>query len=313
MPKASIIVPVYNVEKYLRQCLDSIINQTLHDIEIIIVNDGSTDGCPAIIKEYSAADPRILVIDKPNAGYGHSVNIGIAASTAEYIGIIEPDDWIEPDMYEYLIALAEQYDLDVAKGPLTFFDHITGADSNMQMFPEEYVGKVIKPLEYPDIFYYNNCIWSGIYRRDFILRNKLRLLESPGASYQDISFNFKILALAERLLAINKTMVHYRKNHGTNSVASTEKIFCVCDEYREIYRWLAQKPELADIIRPIYIRCKYSMYAWNYGRLQNSPQNQALFKERFRREFRDLIELIRLFETVIVQLQKNGGKMITDF
>ena len=95
-PKVSILVPCYNVEKYLKQCLDSIVNQTLQDIEIICINDGSTDSTLDIIKQYAKNDDRFVVIDKQNEGYGKSMNRGLDAATGEYIGIVESDDWIEP-------------------------------------------------------------------------------------------------------------------------------------------------------------------------------------------------------------------------
>lgn len=106
MPKVSIIIPVYNVEKYLRECLDSVIQQTLQDIEIICVNDGSTDNSLQILKEYAQNDSRIKIIDKPNSGYGQTMNVGMQNATGEYIGIVEPDDYVELDMFETLYNTA---------------------------------------------------------------------------------------------------------------------------------------------------------------------------------------------------------------
>ena len=102
MPKISVIIPVYNVEKYLRECLDSVINQTLADIEIILVDDGSPDNCPQICDEYALKDNRIKVIHKENGGYGSAMNVGLEKATGEYIGIVEPDDYIDSKMYEDL-------------------------------------------------------------------------------------------------------------------------------------------------------------------------------------------------------------------
>ena len=114
MPKVSVVVPIYNVEKYLRECLDSIVGQTLKDIEIICVDDGSTDRSLSILREYEQKDPRIKVITKPNAGYGHSMNMGLDAATGEYMGIVDSDDYILPDMYETLYGFAVKDDLDIA-------------------------------------------------------------------------------------------------------------------------------------------------------------------------------------------------------
>ena len=115
MPILSILIPVYNVEKYLAQCLESVINQTLSDIEIIVINDGSKDNSLNIIKDFAAKDKRIIVIDKENEGYGKSMNRGLDVASGKYIGIVESDDWIEPNMYEKLISTAEKYKADIVK------------------------------------------------------------------------------------------------------------------------------------------------------------------------------------------------------
>ena len=113
MPKVSIVIPVYNVEKYLRQCLDSVVNQTLQDIEIICVNDGSKDSSLQIMQEYQVKDPRIKIIDKENSGYGASMNRGFDAATGEYVIHVDPDDWVEQDMLQALYekAVAESADM----------------------------------------------------------------------------------------------------------------------------------------------------------------------------------------------------------
>ena len=105
MPKVSIVVPVYNVEKYLDECIESIINQSLNDIEIICVNDGSTDSSLEILNNYAQKDKRIIVINKSNSGYGNTMNIGINAAKGEYIGIIESDDFADTKMFENYITL----------------------------------------------------------------------------------------------------------------------------------------------------------------------------------------------------------------
>lgn len=111
MPKISIIIPVYNTEKYLSRCLDSAINQTLKDIEIICVNDGSTDNSLDILKEYAAKDNRIKIISKGNEGAAITRNIGINVATGEYIGFIDSDDYVDLDYFEELYSNAPQYDV----------------------------------------------------------------------------------------------------------------------------------------------------------------------------------------------------------
>ena len=112
MPKVSVIIPVYNVEAYLRQCLDSVVNQTLKDIEIICVDDGSTDGSAAILKEYATKDERIKILTQSNSGAGAARNAGIARATGEWITFSDADDWIEPDAIEKMVAAAQREDAD---------------------------------------------------------------------------------------------------------------------------------------------------------------------------------------------------------
>ena len=111
----SVIIPVYNVEKYLTYCLESVIGQTYKNLQIILVDDGSTDSSGKILDAYAAKDSRVRVIHKKNSGYGHSMNIGFAEATGEYIGIVESDDYAELNMFETLYEVAHKNKLDVAK------------------------------------------------------------------------------------------------------------------------------------------------------------------------------------------------------
>ena len=113
MPQISIIIPIYNTERYLSDCLDSVINQTIQDIEIICVNDGSTDNSAQIIEEYALKDNRIKVLHKENGGQTSSRRAGLELATGEYIGFVDSDDWIDSDMYEKMLSIAERYQVDM--------------------------------------------------------------------------------------------------------------------------------------------------------------------------------------------------------
>ena len=114
-PKVSVIVPVYNTEKYLKRCLDSILNQTLSDIEIIIVDDGSKEACALLCDQFAKSDSRIKVVHKQNAGLGFARNTGLSEANGEYVGFVDSDDYIEPMMYETLYAAAKNNGADIAK------------------------------------------------------------------------------------------------------------------------------------------------------------------------------------------------------
>ena len=131
MPKVSIIVPTYNVEQYLHECMDSIINQTLKDIEIICVDDGSTDNSGKILDEYATRDNRIKVIHKQNGGYGRAMNVGFDNATGEYIGIVEPDDYVALDMYEELYKKAIENDVDFIKAD---FNRFVNENNELKLF-----------------------------------------------------------------------------------------------------------------------------------------------------------------------------------
>ena len=113
--KISIIVPVYKVEKYLDKCVNSIVGQTYKNLEIILVDDGSPDNCPAMCDEWAQKDSRIKVIHKKNGGLSSARNAGLDACTGDYIGFVDSDDWIEPDMYEYLLNIGMKNNADVSR------------------------------------------------------------------------------------------------------------------------------------------------------------------------------------------------------
>lgn len=206
--KLSIIVPVYGVEKYLRQCLDSIAAQTFKEFECILVDDGSQDACPQICDEYAAKDARFKVIHKKNAGYGAAVNTGIDLAKGEWIGIVEPDDWIAPDMYDALVSNAHKNNSDVTKcGFDTFYDD---GRSSWSICFEGAVDQCYTLKELPELFRVHPSIWTCIYRRDFLLRHNIRVEESPGATWQDNLFQVQTLVLADSISYVQRKLYHYR-------------------------------------------------------------------------------------------------------
>jgi len=286
-PKVSIIVPVYNTEKYLRLCLDSIVGQTLRDIEIILINDGSSDDSMKIIKEYAKLDNRVTVIDKPNEGYGKTMNCGINAANGKYIGIVESDDWIEPDMYESLYTLAEKHGVQVVKS--NFFNYTTAKETlNKSVLPDDDLEMVIDPKKRSEIFLKRTCIWSAIYHREFLNNNKIRFLESPGASYQDIGFNFKVWILADKVWLTPKAYLHYRTDNDNQSVKSQDKVFCVCDEWKEILRFLDDHPELKKASYQLRNHVMFNDYKWNFLRLKGEKREE--FRKIFALEYEDILK-----------------------
>ena len=161
-PVVSLLVPICNVERYLRECLDSAAAQTLRDIEVICINDGSTDGSLDLITEYVARDGRFRVIDKPNSGYGDSMNQGIAVARGTYIGILESDDFMFPDALEKLVVKAQQTNAQVVKGD--FFLYWSTPEQRKELFniiDKPMLGDAYCPIDRPGIFYKKPSIWSA--------------------------------------------------------------------------------------------------------------------------------------------------------
>lgn len=290
-PKVSVVIPCYNVEKYLHQCLDSVVNQTLKELEIICVNDGSKDSTLSIIQEYAAKDDRIRIIDKPNGGYGESMNRGFDLATGEYIGIIESDDYAELDMFEKLYNCAKEHNLDVVKSGFFYF-YSKPEERNIPNPIASYITshRTFCPvtdfkakMEMVDFFNIKPTIWSAIYRKDFIRSNNIRFNETPGASYQDASFNFKVWTCAKRVRLLEECFLHYRQDNEASSINSPGKVYCICDEYNEMARFLDTRPLEKGILEPVMVRIKYDSYNWNYERL--ATPLQAEFIQRFHDDF----------------------------
>ncbi len=266
MKKISVLVPIYNVEKYLQQCLESLVNQTLAEIEIICINDGSTDDSLDIIKDFAKKDERIVIIDKENSGYGDSMNQGLAKAKGKYIAIVESDDFIELDAMERLYGLAESYDAEVVRA--NYFFNKNGKDAlNAYVRPED-TGRVIDPKRNIWIFYEAPAIWSAIYRRDFLSKHKIKFLPTPGASYQDTGFNFKVWVSAHRAVFTNDAFLHYRLDNESSSVNNPGKVMNVVYEYAEIERYLREN-DVFDDYAQVFIVAKFGAYFWNMCRLKS--------------------------------------------
>ena len=203
MPKVSVLMPVYKVEKYLKQCLDSVVKQTLEDIEIIIVDEGEQDECRRIIDEYESKDSRIVTIHEKNGAYGVALNKAIEKASGEYIGIIETDDFIDSNMFEDLYNLAKKFDTDIAKSD--WFVYHTQEDKSFKvgLIPSFLTNRVTNVKKDIYLLKIPPSIWSAIYKRDFIMNNNIRFVDKINHSYQDTSFKFKTLFKVTSLLLLS--------------------------------------------------------------------------------------------------------------
>ena len=292
MTKVSILVPIYNVEKYLRECLDSLANQTLKDIEIICINDGSTDSSADIIAEYIAKDNRFKIIDKENSGYGHSMNQGLNAASGEYIGIVESDDFANTNMFEELYKLAKKFDADIAKSDYYCYTTSNNQSRKAGKILPSMTNKVINAQNTSWLLMSHPSIWSAIYKNEFLTNNNIRFLETPGASYQDTGFAFKTMALAEKVVLTSAAYLNYRQDNEASSVNSQKKVYALCDEYESLTEFLDKNPQVKEYTNTYKLAKEFIGYMWNLGRINEKFIDEFIdkFAEKFK-TYRDNNEL----------------------
>ena len=245
--KISIVVPIYGVEKYLNQCIDSILAQTLTDIEVILVDDGSPDRCPQIVDEYAARDKRVVAVHQPNGGYGVAVNHGIALARGEYIGIVESDDWIEPTMYEKLYNNAVLNNSDVVKCGFFVYDSTKPTEHqnrkyhhNPRQCIEKWPSHVFTIKEFPLCISMHASIWAGLYKSSFV--KNIKLVESRSSSYQDFPFLIQVMCTAKRISVVKEYLVHWRveQNQGSSTTCSGPKVMIMADQCKSCYDLLVK-------------------------------------------------------------------------
>lgn len=282
-PCLSILIPIYNVAPYLHQCLDSVCSQTLKDLEIICINDGSTDGSLNIIKEYAKKDTRIIIINKKNSGYGDSMNQGLKKARGEYIGIVEPDDWIERDAFATLYKLAKQHKADIVKANYYKFHTLKDAFEKKTATTEITTGEVLEsPVNRRKLFLFAPAIWSAIYRHQFLKTNNINFLPTPGASYQDTSFSFKVWALAQNIVLTPSAFIHYRTDNANSSINNPSKVNFVIGEHAEIETFLTERG-IFEQFSDWMLMARFRHYHWNFQRLSRPLAKQ--FFHTWRQEF----------------------------
>lgn len=213
--KVSVIVPVYNVEKYLENCIDSLVNQSLKEIEIICVNDGSTDNSLDIIRKYEENYNNIIVIDKENGGLSDARNHGIEVSNGEYIAFVDSDDWVELDMLElmYQKAIEEEAEIVTAGYKEVYSDKIDIIDDY--------------DIQYKII--YEGTVWNKIFKKSLIQEYNLRF--PKGLWYEDNAFTYRALIVANKIVSVKKAFYNYRKDR-VGSIMNTQKNNKIYDMYK---------------------------------------------------------------------------------
>lgn len=230
-PLISIIVPVYNAQSYLSNCIDSLIGQSYKNLEIIFVNDGSTDNSLNVLKKYKEKDSRILIIDKKNAGVSAARNDGMKVSSGQYVMFVDSDDWIDTVTCEKAISTLLEKKADIvmwsyvsesenrsAKKEIFIGEHVFEGDSIKEKLHRRFIGLVDEELEHPELADSLCPVWGKLYRKDLISEIAFVDLNKIG-TYEDGLFNLFVFEKPNKVVYLPEYFYHYRRS-TTESVTS---------------------------------------------------------------------------------------------
>ncbi|CAM4217327.1 glycosyltransferase family 2 protein [Paenibacillus typhae] len=236
-PEISIIVPIYKVEMYLRKCVDSILAQTFRDFELILVNDGSPDNCGEICEHYKELDPRVKVIHKQNGGLSDARNYGIDIAAGKYIGFVDSDDWIKPDMFEALHGLITAHNADIAVcGHVEVEDGVyvdKEFSHEVRVYNNEEAFK--KLLEDTEI---KNLAWDKLYKAELFAKVRYPV----GRYFEDMFATYKLFMQAEKVVSLDSPKYLYlRRGDSITGKMNNRKYYDRICAWRELYEDIKHK------------------------------------------------------------------------
>ncbi|MGW1723271.1 bifunctional glycosyltransferase/CDP-glycerol:glycerophosphate glycerophosphotransferase [Streptomyces sp. NPDC002306] len=247
MPRFSVIIPCFKVQGFLRECLDSVLEQSYRDIEVIAVDDRSPDGCGAILDEYADRDPRVTVLHLPeNVGLGRARNAGTPLATGDFLFFLDSDDTLTPGA---LRAMADRLD-ETGDPDVLVFDYARtywwgGTRRNVlaQVLADSGEG-TFTVAEHPEILDLLMVVWNKVYRREFVAKNGF---EFPPGYYEDTPWTFPVLLSAGRIATLDRICLNYRQRRQGNILSTTSrKHFDIHDQYERVFAFVDSRPELAS-------------------------------------------------------------------
>ena len=279
--KVSVIIPVYNAEKYLRQCLDSICGQTIKDIEIICVDDGSTDSSPEILREYKEKDERVIVVRQENAGAGAARNKGLDLSKGKYLSFLDADDFFEPDMLEEAFRCAEADKADY----VVFNSGQYNTEEDEYNYPK-WVFQVAHIPPYTPFTYrqltrnifrvFVGWAWDKLYLRDFVIEHGLRFQEQRTSN--DLLFVFSALVVAKRISVCRKVLVHQRRDSSDSLSKTREKSWhCFYDALTALRERIISEGKYKELEKD-FINYALHFTLWNYNSLAEPTKSKLYDK-----------------------------------
>ncbi|MDX8335688.1 glycosyltransferase family 2 protein [Candidatus Cetobacterium colombiensis] len=291
----SVIIPAYNVEKYIKRCIDSVLNQSLKKIEIIIIDDGSKDKTSDICLEISTKNSNIKYKKVENSGCSAARNLGILMSTNKYIAFLDSDDWVDQDMYEEMIKVAEKNDSDIV---------ICGFK---KLNEEKKLLSTVKILEKKNKDDYIDCKteWfsspcNKIYKRDLILKNNIKFLTNVYTG-EDMFFNFKSLFFSKKISSINEAYYNYFMNESSvsNNYKNRTDIYIVIDELVKFYKENNVYQENINKVRECF---KYHGIIYPFDVLQKMSENKVKDWKRFYLKIKEEIGKFKYLETIDIKI-----------
>lgn len=267
--KISVVIPCLNAEKFISEAIESVLHQTLKEIEVIVVDAGSADRTIEILEMYQKRDARIRVLHSDKKSMGYQYNVGIHNARGQYVGFVESDDYIHAHMYENMYSLAEKEQLDFIKSDFDMFIETENGRvflnySVMSPKKEKLYGKVFNPEDYPEILYRDVNMWNGIFKRDFLLESEVVLNTTVGASFQDMGFVMKSFISAKKVMYIKVPSYYYRKDNENASIYNREKhLQFVMNEFNFIWEYMKQRTIQSPFRAIVFNRC-FGMFCLYY-------------------------------------------------
>lgn len=288
--KVSVILPVYNAQNYLRQCMDSVLSQTLQEIEIICVNDGSTDDSEKILREYEAKDSRVHVMSQENAGAGAARNTGLRKAKGEYLSFLDADDFFEPDMLEAAWKKAKQGNAQIVVFGSDQYREDLEAFHSVSWTIRKHALPPYRPMNYrtftENVFkVFVGWTWDKLFQRDFVLKHGLTFQEQRTSN--DLLFVFTGLVLAERIEVEQKVLVHQRRNNPASLSNTREKSWDCFYHALTALRDNLKKFGLYEELEQDYINYALHFSLWNLDTLQGEKK-KVLYKKLKKEWFREL-------------------------
>ncbi|MEK4201245.1 glycosyltransferase family 2 protein [Cytobacillus sp. FSL K6-0265] len=268
----SIIVPIYNMEKYVERCLHSLLTQTFKGIEIIAVNDGSTDRTGDILSKYQEKDKRVKVFYQENKGVSEARNLGLKHAIGEYIGFVDPDDWVHQEMYEVLYEALQREQVDIAMCRYTrayqhffkekYFHHLKEKPYRGEAYKEQIVRRLVGPIKEevsdPSMLDAMGTVWSKLYRRNLLTEQPILFTDLHHiGSNEDTLFNMKVMSLADSFVYVDRPLYHYWKENEHSQTS----------EYRS---------DLFQLWQQLYEEMNHCLKAYSFSRHAQTALNNRI-------------------------------------